>query len=403
MLSPLPLRAGLAALALSAASCGTDPVDPFVPPPPSFTMTLESGAEQAGRAEQPLLAPLQVRVRRDGVPAAGVPVLWHTIDGALVPSGVTDAEGLAAAVWTLPPRGGRVRASARIEQNAEPVVFYAEASLPRMLKVAGDKQTAAAGETLPQPLQVQVTWEGEPLAGEEVKWSFLPTPVLTGPDGIASATWSVGTAAGEQQISVKVGRLQNPIAYFTATVTPGPLASLQVHPAYENVRYWTRGFGTRFYVTARDAYGNTIGDLPLTWSLDTGAGTYEGTATNDAGLAYVEVTPAEAYSGDIIVRAAAHGIEAISDPSRHTHFMFANPTGWGDVALPPTITVSSGTTVRWAHLGYEEHRVGPKGSIPNFILSQYGGVVERPFTIPGVVEWVCAVHEWESFTIVVEP
>lgn len=402
MPSPFPLRAGLAALALTA-SCGTDPADPFVPPAPSFTMTPESGSEQAGRAEQPLPAPLQVRVRRDGVPAAGIPVMWHTLDGSLAPSGVTDAEGLAVAAWTLPPRGGRMRASARIEQNAEAVVFYAESGLPRILKLAGDKQTAAAGTALPQTLQVQVTWEGEPLAGEEVRWSFHPTPVLTGPDGIASATWSVGGTAGEQQASAVVGRLRNPIVYFTATVTPGPVASIEMHRAWEDVRYWTHGSQIRFFVTARDAYGNTVADAPLTWSLAAGTGEHAGTGTSVGGMAYVDVTPAADYFGDIRVRAAANGIEVVSEPSRHAHFIFADPTGWGDIVYPSSITVRSGTTVRWAHLGLEEHRVGPKGSIPNFILSQYGSVVERPFTTPGVIEWSCAVHEWESFTIVIEP
>jgi plastocyanin len=403
MLSPFPLRAGLAALALSAASCSTDPVDPFVPPVPTFTVTLESGAEQAGRAEQPLPAPVQVRVRRDGVPVAGIPVMWHTLDGSLAPSGVTDAEGLAAAAWTLPPRGGRMRASARIEQIAEPVVFYAESGLPRILKVAGDKQTAVAGNALPQPLQVQVTWDGEPLAGEEVRWSFHPTPVLTGPDGIASITWSVGGAAGEQQSSAMVGRLRNPIVYFSATVTPGPVASLEMLRVPGDLRYWTHGSLIRFFLIARDAFGNTVRDAPITWSLAAGTGGHAGTSTGEGGMAYVDVTPAADYFGDIRVRAAANAAEAISDPARHAHFIFADLTGWGDEAFPSSITVRSGTTVRWAHLGWWEHRVGPKGSIPNFILSQYGGVVERPFTIPGVVEWVCAEHEWESFTIVVEP
>lgn len=399
---PLPLRAGLVALALTAAACSTDPADPFTPAP-TLTMTLKSGAEQAGRADQPLLAPLQVEVRRDGVPAAGVPVTWHTDDGSLAPSGVTDAAGVAAAVWTLPPREGRVRASARLEQYTRPIEFYAEARLPRILKIAGDEQTAAAGEALPQLLQVQVTWEGEPLAAEEVKWSFLPTTVLTGPDGIASATWSVGPVAGKQQISAGVGRFRNPAVSFTATVTPGPLASLEVHSAGEGVRYWTHGSLIRFFVTARDGHGNTVSHAPVTWSLATGAGEVVGTGTGPNGIAYVDVTPANDYSGEISVRAAANGAEVISNPSRHAHFIFADLTGWGDEAFPSSITVKSGTTVRWAHLGGWEHRVGPKGSIPNFILVENGGEVERPFTIPGVVEWVCGMHDWESFTIVVEP
>src|SRR5690606_17679123 len=106
---PFP-RAALAAVVLLAASCGTDPVAP--PEAPSLVLTLESGADQAGRADRALPVPLQVRVRRDGVPAAGIPVLWQTADGSLQPSGVTDDEGRATAIWTLPTRGGRVQAEA---------------------------------------------------------------------------------------------------------------------------------------------------------------------------------------------------------------------------------------------------------------------------------------------------
>ena len=393
------LRAAFAALALVAASCATDPAGP--PATTSAVLRPVAGDDQVGRADRPLSTPLQVRVERDGAPAAGAEVVWHTLDGSLEPSGLSDAEGLATAVWTLPPRRGAASASARLgNDDSATVVFHAEARVPDLRIVGGNDQNGTAGETLPEPLQVLVTWDGEPLVGEPVQWSFLSAPVLTGPDGIASTTWTVGPTAGNSLVMARIGRLADPIAYFNATAAPGPLATLV--QASLGPRHWSHGLGIRLHALARDIHGNTIGGLPVEWSVVTGAGTVEGTGTDATGMAYVDVMPADDYAGDFQVRAVAEGVEMISQRRGYAHFMFVNPTGWGDYATQNSITVSPGTTVRWAHYGLEEHRLGPRdGTVVR--IPESGGVLEQSFATAGVHEWICAEHYWETFTIVVAP
>lgn len=391
------------ALVVLAAACGTDPVSPSVES--SFVLTPGAGDGQIGRADRPLASPLEVTVTRDGRPAAGVSVIWHTVDGILEPGGSTDDRGVATAVWTLPRRPGNMRATARIDQSStSPAVFRSEARLPALQKVAGDRQVGTVAEDLPEQLAVQVTWEGQPLAGESVTFSFLPLPVTTGPDGIAEATWKAGIVAGQSEATARISGLQSPSVRFSATLIPGPLATLELRAAVPgDALYWAHGSPLRFFVSAMDAYRNLIADVPHTWSLVAGTGTIVGTSATELGYGYVEVTPAADYAGDIRVRAASNGVEVTSNPSRFAHFLFADPAGWGDVVGPPGVAVPVGTTVRWAHLGYEEHRLAPKGGFVSGILTAHGSVFEQSFTTAGVHHWICVVHDWETFTIEVTP
>ena len=404
-----PLRAALAAFALLAVSCSTDPVGPPGAPEPSFVLTPMSGGGQTGRADRLLASPLRVAVTRDGAPAAGVQVTWYTEDGIVQPSGVTDAEGIATAAWTLPRRAGPVNTTARIDGAAAiPAHFRAEAWFPEIEKVSGDRQTGVVGETLPEPFQVRVTRDGVPLAGEPVRWSFLPDPVLTGPDGIAAAAFPVGGLAGFRVATVKIDLLVSPSTYFTATAHPGPLASVRI----ERIRavwggsatYWSQGMPLDFSVTAYDAYGNALKDVPIAWSITGGSGTLGATVVTGAeGRVAVRATPEEHHRGEIAVRAAADGVEPASAPYLYTHFIILDADGWGDYLNRSSVTVDQGEAVRWVNEGIETHAVMPAtgGEAATILLP--GAVVARTFAAAGTYEWICTHHDWERFTITVAP
>jgi hypothetical protein len=90
--------------------------------------------------------------------------------------------------------------------------FPALTQLTSLFYVSGDGQEAAARTSLPQPLQVGVARGQWPVAGARVRFTvrsgggtlqglvFTTLDVLTGPDGVASCVWTLGTAAASQQV-----------------------------------------------------------------------------------------------------------------------------------------------------------------------------------------------------------
>ena len=403
------LRAALASFALLAVSCGTDLVGPPGRSEPSFVVIPVSGGDQTGRADRLLALPLRVAVTRDGAQAAGVHVVWDTKDGIVEPSGVTDAQGIATAAWTLPRRAGAMHSTARIDGAAAiPAHFRAEAWFPDIEKVSGDGQTGVVGDTLPEPFQVRVTRDGVPLAGEPVRWSFHPDPVLTGPDGIAAAAFPLGGLAGVRVATVKIDLLMSPSTYFTATANPGPLASVRIERVREimggSATYWSQGMPVDFSITAEDAYGNALEDVPIAWSITGGSGALGATVVTGAeGRVAVRVTPEAHYRGEITVRAAADGVEPASVPYRYTHFMILDANGWGDYLNRSSVTVDRGEVVRWVNEGIETHAVRPATGGEAATVLPPGAAVAQTFAVAGTYEWICTHHDWEKFTITVAP
>jgi len=400
---PCQARAALCALALFVASCGSDPAGP--PETQRLAISAESGSNQSGRATTTLPSPLKVRVLREGIPVPGVQVIWETDDGALEASGATNAFGFASAIWTLPPRGGAAYATARIEADeAASVQFRAESRAPALRKVSGDGQAVTVGGKVQEPLRVQATFDGEPLPGLSVHWSCLAAPVLTDDDGMSSATCGMGERAGAVVQEARIQGLEVPGVSFSLTATPGPLAVLRVPEVWFDTRYWTGSGGITMSVFALDAYGNGLEGVSVSWSFAIGAGSFEGGGTSDAsGWASVVAKPADGYAGDLQLRAAAGTIEAVSSTFHYAHFMFSNPTGFGDYPFPAGVSVSPGTVVRWAHAGSESHLLGPAGGTASGRLDNFGDVFEQAFTTAGVHEWTCALHSWETFTVTVTP
>lgn len=93
---------------------------------------------------------------------------------------------------------------------------------------SGDQQVAPAGTRLPQPLRVQVTRDGRPVAGAPVRWgttegSIAPAAAPTDADGFSSARWTLQFLYAQQ---VAVAMLDGDAATgvrFTAIATPDPL------------------------------------------------------------------------------------------------------------------------------------------------------------------------------------
>lgn len=75
-----------------------------------------SGHEQVGVAGVPLADSLRVLVTRDGRPAEGVRIIWHTNEGSVQPAVAhTGADGIASTTWTTMPLFAEQFAEARLD------------------------------------------------------------------------------------------------------------------------------------------------------------------------------------------------------------------------------------------------------------------------------------------------
>ncbi|MDQ3136762.1 MAG: hypothetical protein M3Q93_04145, partial [Gemmatimonadota bacterium] len=154
--------------------------------------------------------------------------------------------------------------------------------------VAGDEQTGIVGQTLADPLVVQVTdAAGDAVDGVGVQWnaqgagSVSATAVTTGPDGRASVTRVLGSASGEQTTTASVTGLQgSPVTFVsTAADANGPRLAIQTQPS--NVAQSGAALAVQPVVQLQNADGSDRAEsgVAVTATIASGTGTLGGTAT----------------------------------------------------------------------------------------------------------------------------
>ncbi|MCU0648453.1 MAG: Ig-like domain-containing protein [Gemmatimonadaceae bacterium] len=143
---------------------------------------------------------------------------------------------------------------------------------PAVLNIlSGQSQTGRVGSALTQPLVVEVLDDNRrPLRNVNVDFrasagsgSTSPARGVTGSDGRATTTWTLGTVAGQQSISASV--LGVTAMTFQATATAGAATQLVISPGVANVPV---GDSLRLTGATRDEFGNAIGGSALTWTSD---------------------------------------------------------------------------------------------------------------------------------------
>ena len=101
--------------------------------------------------------------------------------------------------------------------------------------VDGNDQEAEAGTALPAPLRVLVTDDdGVPLEGITVEWNVatgtgsVPPSTVTGFDGVASATFTLGPEIGEQIARAELDGVSGSPVVFSATATGDAQPAIQL-------------------------------------------------------------------------------------------------------------------------------------------------------------------------------
>ncbi|MDZ7392540.1 MAG: Ig-like domain-containing protein [candidate division KSB1 bacterium] len=228
-------------------------------------LVIVSGNNQEGIVGNPLPQMLTVKVTdSQNNPIIGHPVTFRVMAGGGTLDGMTDTvrvvptdvEGKAAVFLILGPVAGQnnniVHATATYggnPLNGSPAIFTASArssNAASIEKVSGDGQSGAVGRVLPQPLRVRARDRNQnPVAGHPITFKVVAgggrlngigsqVVVNTGSDGIAEATWELGTTAGTNNNTVEVTAtdgvmpLTGSPLYFTASAyagSPDPSAS----------------------------------------------------------------------------------------------------------------------------------------------------------------------------------
>ena len=207
-------------------------------------LVIVSGDGQTARVGAALAEPLVVQVTDGfGNPIAGVTVEWAAEEGGSVSEAttVTGSDGLASVGRVLGPNAGAQHTIASVPGLVgSPITFGHTAlagSAAVLEMISGSGQSALVGTSLPDPLIVRARDEaGNPVPGLAVAWvvgsgggSLAPPTSVTDGDGLASATWTLGSAPGSNTATAVISGVGT--VPFTATANPGAPPSLALAPA----------------------------------------------------------------------------------------------------------------------------------------------------------------------------
>ena len=139
---------------------------------------------------------------------------------------------------------------------------------------SGAQQSGVSGTVLTAPLMVLVTdAAGNNVSGARVEWDVSagsgttsPTSSLSDARGVAQTQWTLGTVASRPAfVTAQINGIA-PVL-FTATVLPGPAASVVATP---ELAFLGVGDSVRVRATARDQYGNDVTSAAVDFSTPDG-------------------------------------------------------------------------------------------------------------------------------------
>jgi hypothetical protein len=144
-------------------------------------------------------------------------------------------------------------------------LFGPSAPRPAAISLSAIPTGTEVGATLSAVTAKVRDGNGRELGGVAVTWSVSHGTVSgaarTDRDGVATATWTVGTEATEQSITVRSGGVEDT---RSASIAPGPVAQVVVAPG--TVTLQSVGDTVWLDATAQDGYGNPVPEPRLTWS-----------------------------------------------------------------------------------------------------------------------------------------
>jgi hypothetical protein len=330
--------AGAAAFALLVACTADKLTAPLAPLKPSLIIfggkpcgtipgnTALGGENQSGQVGRALTAPLIVMVSdvaggmKNGqngqdlnfvVTSGGGSVFANVVQTANPTSGpAAGCNGIGVDTWTLGPTAGPQTLEARLVDPTSgatltEATFHATATVGTAAAVkvsAGDKQSAVAGTAVSIAPAVLVTDQaGNPIPNVTITFAVAggggtiagATQIATGTNGVATiGGWTLGGTAGSNTLTAtSAGLIGSPLT-FTASGLVG--AATQLVAIAGNGQRAEPGSTLPIApaIQVRDANGNGVAGVAVTFSVTAGGGTMAGitsvsTLTNQSGSASV--------------------------------------------------------------------------------------------------------------------
>ncbi len=143
----------------------------------------------------------------------------------------------------------------------------------RIDAVADENRSAQVGATVPGGIVVKVSdASGRPVVGASVALAVtlgngvtMPRVAVTDSKGQATATWTLGTIVGQNQVTASVDGVASTIS-FTAMGVAGPVTNISITP--QNPRLLVNVDTVRVSAKSLDLFGNSAAPAPTLVSRD---------------------------------------------------------------------------------------------------------------------------------------
>jgi plastocyanin len=281
---------------------------------------------------------------------------------------------------------------------------------------SGDAQSGIVGQVLPEPLQVVVTTNGAAAPGITVNWAtaqgggiLSPASVATNADGVASASWTLGTNTGPKTATATVAGATGSPVTFSASASAAAAAVLEEAGGNGQTGEINTALAGPLQARVKDEFGNSVAGVAVEWAA-TGATPSTVTAlSDDDGISHVVVTLGGA-AGPVTITAASDGLQGspvtftatAAEPAaipttadvtvRDNNFlsvrnMTSNPA-------MDTVAVGGSVTWTWAPTSGASHNVTSAGtpSFPGRPTAIQPPPYSHTFTAAGTYKYYCTLH-----------
>lgn len=187
----------------------------------------------------------------------------------------------------------------------------------------GDNQTATVGTSLPSPLVALVKNQaGQPIPGQVVNFvvtqgggALFAATVTTDENGFATEVWTLGPTSGVNKVEVRANDASGvPVvrATFTANAVAGAPQSAGFTNSPSQSSIQLQPYASPIRVVVRDANGNLVPGISVTFTASSGGSTSPGTAVTDASGAATTSWTLGGPLGEQTVTASVPGLQPIT-------------------------------------------------------------------------------------------